>query len=86
MAGMKILIADDDVVVHESLGIYLKEGKFYDLQTNEIHELVGFERVKNAIKENDFVFDDGDTSVECYEEEYAAQSHYCVTLYERNLV
>lgn len=41
---------------YTALGIYLKEGKFYDLQTNEIHELVGFERVKNAIKENDFVF------------------------------
>ena len=39
-----------------ALGIYLNEGKFYDLQTNEIHELVGFERVKNTIKENDFVF------------------------------
>ena len=28
MAGMKILIADDDVVVHESLGIYLKADGF----------------------------------------------------------
>ena len=28
MAGMKILIADDDIVVHESLGIYLKADGF----------------------------------------------------------
>ena len=44
------------------------------------------EEVREYAEENDFVFDDGDTSVECYEEEYATQSHYCVTLYERNLV
>lgn len=44
------------------------------------------EEVREYAEENDFVFDDGDTSVECYEEGYASQSHYCVTLYERNLV
>lgn len=44
------------------------------------------EEIREYAEENDFVFDDGDTSVECYEEEYAAQSHYCVTLYKRNLV
>ncbi|MBS7362210.1 MAG: hypothetical protein KIH03_00205 [Paludibacteraceae bacterium] len=44
------------------------------------------EEIREYAEENDFVFDDGDTSVECYEEGYAAQSHYCVTLYERNLV
>lgn len=44
------------------------------------------EEVREYAEENDFVFDDGDTSVECYEDGYAAQSHYYVTLYERNLV
>ena len=44
------------------------------------------DEIREWADENEYVFDDGDTSVEAYEEGYAAQNHCYATLYEKNLV
>jgi hypothetical protein len=42
--------------------------------------------VRKYAKENEYEFDEGDTTAEAYEDGYAAQNHYYVRLYEKNIV
>lgn len=44
------------------------------------------EEIRELADEKEYVFDDGETSVEAYEEGYAAQNHCYATLYVKNLV
>lgn len=44
------------------------------------------EEVRNYAKENNFVFNDGETSIESYEVGFSLQNHYYVTMYEKDMV
>ena len=69
---------------------YMQDSNVVLVTTDRKKALEQFNMHKKAVRkyarENDYEFDEDDTTAEAYEDGYASQNHYYVRLYEKTIV